>query len=277
MGTSFSGTSFSKLAIAAVIAFPLMAANGASAETLRLAGIGGIIEAMRQVAPQFKAATGIDVQVVVGLGTSGAMRAIVDGKLDLVVAGLPLSPELAEGLLVSHRFARTPLVLITSHPKPNGIKAADIAAIIAAENPKWEDGTPLKLILRTKVDSDTAIIERALPAVKDAIARARQRSDVPVAATDQDNVELAQRLPGSFGLAGYGQIVAEKCNLRFVAIDGVEPSLKTLADGTYRHEKSFYLVFPRGRNAGAEKFLTFLRSDAGRQALLATGNLPVGE
>ncbi len=269
--------SFSKLAIAVGIAFLLMAANGAGAETLRLAGTGGIIEAMRQIAPQFKAATGIEVQVIVGLGTSGAMHAIVDGKIDVVVAGRPLSPELAEGLLVSHRFARTPLVLITSHPKPNGLKTDDIATLVAAENPKWADGTPLKLILRPKVDSDTAIIERALPAVKDAVARARQRSEVPVAATDQDNVDLAERLPGSIGLAGFGQIVAEKCNLRFVAIDGVEPSLKTLADGTYRHEKSFYLVFPRGRNAGAEKFLTFLRSDAGRQALLATGNLPVGE
>lgn len=268
---------FLKLALPVAFAFPLVAINGAAAETLRLAGTGGIIEAMRQIAPQFKAATGIEVQVIVGLGTSGAMRAIVDGKIDVVVAGLPLSPELAEGLLVSHRFARTPLVLITSHPKPNGIKAGDIAAIVAAENPKWEDGTPLKLILRTKVDADNAIIERLIPGVKDAVTRARQRPAIPVAATDQDNVELAQRVPGSFGLAGYGQIVAEKSALRFVALDGVEPSLKALADGTYRYEKSFYLVFPRERAAGAEKFLTFLRSDAGRQALLATGNLPVGE
>lgn len=270
-------TSFSKLAMAVGIVVPLLTTNAAKAETLRLAGTGGIIEAMRQVAPQFKAVTGIELQVIVGLGTSGAIRAIVDGKIDVVVSGLPLSPELAEGLLVSHPIARTPLVLITSHPKPNGVKTGDIAAIVAAANPKWEDGTPLKLILRTKVDADTAIIERALPAVRDAVARARQRPDIPVAATDQDNVELAQRLPGSFGLAGYGQVVAEKCDLRFIPIDGVEPSLKTLADGTYRYEKNFYLVFRRERNAGAEKLLKFLRSDAGRQVLLATGNLPVGE
>ncbi|MDI1347009.1 MAG: substrate-binding domain-containing protein [Pseudolabrys sp.] len=269
--------SFSKLAIAVGLAFPLMAANGANAETLRLAGTGGIIEAMRQVAPQFKAATGIELQVIVGLGTSGAMRAIADGKIDVVAAGLPLNSEQTKGSLVSHPFARTPMVLITSHPKPNGIKAADIATIVAAENPKWEDGTPLRLILRTKVDSDSATIERLIPGVKDADTRARLRPDIPVAATDQDNVELAQRLPGSFGLAGYGQIVAEKCDLRVVPIDGIVPSLKTLEDGSYRYEKKFYLVFPRDRNAGAEKLLQFLRSDAGRQALLATGNLPVGE
>ena len=125
-------TSFSKLAMAVGIVVPLLTTNAAKAETLRLAGTGGIIEAMRQVAPQFKAVTGIELQVIVGLGTSGAIRAIVDGKIDVVVAGLPLSPELAEGLLVSHPIARTPLVLITSHPKPNGVKAGDIAAIVAA-------------------------------------------------------------------------------------------------------------------------------------------------
>src|SRR5665647_334367 len=107
MSTSFLGTSFSKLATVAVIAFPLMAANGASAETLRLAGTGGIIEAMRQVAPKFKAATGIELEVIVGLGTSGAMRAIADGKIDVVAAGLPLNSEQAKESLVSHPFART--------------------------------------------------------------------------------------------------------------------------------------------------------------------------
>ena len=254
-----------------------MAANGASAETLRLAGTGGIIEAMRQVAPKFKAATGIELEVIVGLGTSGAMRAIADGKIDVVAAGLPLNAEQAKESLVSHPFARTPLVFVTSHPKPNGFKASDIAEIFAAQNPKWEDGTPLKIILRTKVDADTAIVERSMPGMADAIRRARQRPDVPVAATDQDNVNLAQRLGGSFSLAGYGQIVAEICDLRVVSIDGIVPSLKTLEDGTYRYEKKFYLVFARDHNASAEKFLRFLRSEEGRKALLAAGNLPVGE
>lgn len=268
---------FLKLAFSAFLAIPLLAGHGAVAAPLRLAGTGGIIEAIKQIAPKFTTATGIQMDVIVGLGTSGAMRAIADGKIDIVASGLPLNPDQAKGPLVSHPFARTPLVFVTSHPKPNGLKTSDLPAIFAAQNPTWQDGTPLKIILRTRVDTDTAIVERIIPGIASAIARARQRPDIPVAATDQDNVNLAQRIEGSFSLAGYGQIVAEKCDLRLVAIDGVAPNLDTLANGTYPYEKTFYLVFARDRNPGAEQFLKFLRSDEGRKALLAAGNLPAGE
>jgi phosphate transport system substrate-binding protein len=269
--------SFSKLAFAVVVAVPLLAANAAAAESLRLAGTGGIIEAMKQIAPSFKAATGNELEITVGLGSGGALRALADGKLDVVVSARALNPDEAKLKLVARPFARTPLVFITSHPKPNGLRSSDIAKIFALADPKWEDGTPLKIILRTRLDSDTALIERDIPAVKEAIEGARRRPDVPVAATDQDNVEFAQRVGGSFSLAGYGQIIAEKCNLRMIAIDGVMPNLGTMTNKTYPYEKMFYLVFASERSAGAEQFLKFLRSAESGKVLLATGNLPVGE
>lgn len=268
---------FSKLAIAVAIGASLTAGDLAATETLRLAGTGGIIEAMQQVAPKFEAATGIKLEVIVGLGSSGAMRALAAGKLDVVVAARDLSPDEGKGLLISHPFARTPLVFVTSHPKPNAVKADDLTAIFAAVNPKWQDGTPLKIILRTKVDADSVILSRYFPGIAEALERARRRPDVPVAATDQDNANIALRLDGSLSLAGYGQIIAEKRDLRLVAIDGVTPSPATLANGTYPYEKVFFLVFAAEPNASAGKLLQYLRSAEGREALLATGNLPVGE
>lgn len=252
-------------------------AHGAAAATLRLAGTGGILEAMRQVGPPFAAATGVELQVISGLGTSGAMRAIVDGKIDAVFAARDLGPDEKKLQLVARPFARTPLVFVTSHPQPNGLKSADIASIFAAQNPKWEDGTRLKIVLRTKVDADTVIVADAIPGIAAAIESARRRPDVPVAATDQDNVAIAQRLAGSLTFAGYGQIVAEKCDLRLVPIDGIVPNLANLANGKYPYQKIFYLVFAQQRSAGAEQLLRFLHSQEGRQVLLAAGNLPIGE
>lgn len=179
--------------------------------------------------------------------------------------------------LLSPAFVRTPLVFVTSHPKPNGLISSDIPEIFASLNPKWQDGTPLKIIIRTKVDSDTVLVGWSMPGIAAAIERARARADVPVAATDQDNVNIAQRLPGSLTIAGYGQVIAEKCDLRLVSIDGVAPSFATLADGTYPYEKKFYLVFAADRRAGAEQLLRFLRSPEAGKILLAIGYLPLGE
>jgi len=260
-----------------LLAGPLPAGSGAAAETLRLAGTGGVVEAMRQVAPQFTAATGVEVEIVDGLGTSGAMRALADGALDAVFAAREHTPDEAKTPLVSSAFARTPLVFVTSHRKPNGWKSSDIAPIFAAENPKWEDGTPLKVILRTKVDADTMLVERVFPDMAAAIERARQRPEIPLAATDQDNVNLAQRLDGSFTFAGLGQIIAEKCDLRAVPIDSVAPGPTALENGTYPYEKMFYLVYAEDRSAGAKQFQQFLHSAETQAMLLAIGYLPVGE
>lgn len=268
---------FSNLAFAVVVALPLLAGNGTAAAPLRLAGTGGIIEAMQQIAPSFKAATGDELAVTVGLGSSGALRALADGVLDLVVSAREITPAEAKGKLVARAFARTPLVFITSKRKPNGLKTSDIAPIFATINPKWQDGTPLKIVLRTKLDADTALIEWMIPGAAEAINQARLRPDIPVAATDQDNVNIVQRLNGSFGLAGYGQIIAEKVDARMIAIDGVKPNLDTMANKTYPYEKIFYLVFASDRSVGAEHFLNFLHSAEGRKVLLATGNLAVGE
>ena len=269
-------TPFSKFAFA-FLAGLLLAANGAAAATLRVAGTGGVLEAIQQVASPFAAATGIELEVITGLGTAGAMRALPDGVIDAVFAAREPNPNEAKVQLVSRSFARTPLVFVTSHRKPNGLKSSDIPAIFASQSPKWEDGTPLKIILRTKVDADTVITGQAIPGLAEAIERARARADVPVAATDQDNVNIAQRLEGSFTFAGYGQIIAEKCDLRLVPIDGVMPSLAALANGTYPYEKKFYLVFAPERSAGAEQLLQFLRSAEGRKILLAIGYLPLGD
>jgi phosphate transport system substrate-binding protein len=268
---------YSNVAIAALLAFPLLAGNAAAAETLHIAGTGGVLEAMRQIAPPFAAATGLNLEIITGLGTAGAMRALSDGVIDAVFAAREPKPDEAKVKLVARAFTRTPLVFVTSHRKPNGLKSSDIPAIFVAQNPKWEDGTPLKIILRTKVDADTVLVGWSIPGIAAAIEQARRRPDVPVAATDQDNVSIAQRLDGSLSFAGYGQIISEKCDLRLVPINGVVPSPATLANGTYPFEKLFYLVFAPNRSAGAEQLLRFLQSAEARNILLPIGYLPVGE
>jgi hypothetical protein len=38
------------------------------------------------------------------------------------------------------------------------MKSADLAKIVAAEKPTWADGTPIRIILRPRSDTDTALL-----------------------------------------------------------------------------------------------------------------------
>jgi len=231
---------------------------------------------MKVVAPFFAAATGIEMDVLPSLGSDGALRAVAEGAIDAAVSARNLTAEEVGGGLEADEFARTALVFVTSKAKPNGWRSVDLARIFKSEITKWQDGTPINIILRTKSDTDTRLMSVIFPGMQEAVEQARTRPDVPVAATDQDNVRLAEELTGSFVQAGLSQIVAEKRKLRLVPIDGVEPSLANLENGTYLFEKPYYLVFKFG-NREAESLLKFLRSPKGHAVLRETGNLPVSE
>jgi phosphate transport system substrate-binding protein len=267
----------SKSAVAALFAVLLAAGQAGGAETLRVAGTGGAIGMMRQVAAAYADAAGIQLELIPGLGSKGAIRATADGALDLAVSARLLEPaEVALGL-TAVPFARTALVFVTSNRKPNSLNTNEIVEIFKSTNPKWADGSPINLILRTRFDGDTLILEQRFVGMREAIEEARKRTEIPIAATDQDSADLAENVPGSFVQAGLSQIETEKRNLRFVPIEGVEPSLATLESGKYPYEKMFYLVFSAKTKAAAERLLDFLKSAKGQAILRETGNLPVTE
>src|SRR5476649_2774159 len=88
--------------------------SAASGATLKVGGTGATTALLTQLAPAFKAETGIDLDVVPGLGTSGANNAAADGKLGLSVSGRDLrDKERAKGLKVAATY-RTPFGLATS-------------------------------------------------------------------------------------------------------------------------------------------------------------------
>jgi phosphate transport system substrate-binding protein len=268
--------SFWKLGLAVCMAGALTASQGAAAETWRIAGTGGAIPMAQRVATEFAAATGIELEVVPGLGSKGSIRAAVDGVVAFAISALPLTAEEAALGLSATPIARTALVFITSHPNPNSVKSSELTAIFKSGNPKWADGSPMNLILRTRLDSDSVILMKLFPGMAEAFEAARKRPELPIAPTDQDNAELAERLKGSFVQSGLSQIVTEKRNLRFVPLDGVEPTLANLDSGKYPYEKHFYLVYSAKTKDAADRLIEFLRSEKGHSILRETGCLPAG-
>src|SRR5882724_1449729 len=115
----------------------------ALAQTLRIGGTGAVNAVLGQLAPAFKADTGFTLDVIAGLGTSGANNAVADGKLDVAVAGRDLrEAEKARGLRVAATF-RTPFGLATSRPGPDDLKSREIPDLYRAAKPVWPDGTPV--------------------------------------------------------------------------------------------------------------------------------------
>ena len=247
----------------------LAAAGPARADSLRIGGTGSATEALRALAPAFHAETGITLIVVPNLGSTGAFAAVADGKLGLAFGGRDLrDKEKVRGLRVDG-VLRAPFGFMTSRPGPDHMTKADIVRIHREADPTWPDGMPVLIALRPVDESDNEVVAALFPGMAEALVQLRKRRDLRIAATDQENADIAESTKGSLAAAATSQIKAERRNLRFVALDGVAPSLRAYLDGSYPYGKLLYLVVPAAPSAEATAFVRFIASPAARPRLEA--------
>jgi len=263
-----------KSALAVVLIVLLAAEHGAAAETVRFGGTGSALEMLRQVGAEFTATTGIKIEVIPSLGSSGAIRALADGKLDVAVSARPLNTDESAGGLSQVLVLRTAYVLVTSHRNPNGLRVADLPGIFAATKSTWDDGTPIRIILRPRSEADSVLLGHLFDGMDQALEAARGRSEVPIAATDQDNAALAERMPGSLTGTTATQLTTERHNLKIVPLDGVEPTLANFESGAYRFAKKLYFLTKSNGRPDASRFIEFLQSPRGLKALREVEVLP---
>ncbi len=255
----------------AVLGTLMLLASPASAETLKVGGTGAVTELLRQLAPAFESETDHRLEVVNSLGTTGAIRALVDDKIGMAIGGRGLKEdEAARGLRVAATL-RTPFGLVTSRAGPDNLKSADIASLYRADRPLWPDGMPILITLRPVLETDNIVLGNLFPGMADAIVALRQRRDLSLAATDQDNVELAETNKGSLAGATLTQIATEQRRLKFVSIDGVAVTIENFLSGAYRYEKRLFIVVPATPGHGARAFLAFLSTPAAKLLMRKAG------
>ena len=158
------------------------------------------------------------------------------------------------------------------NPVPN-LSSQELVRIFSGAPARWDDGTPVRIILRNKKDTSTKILISALEGMDVALASARAIPGIPVAATEQDIMDLAERMPGALTTSSLTLVLAERRSVTPIAIDGVAPTVENLANGSYRLAKKFYLVTSPKVSQLALKFIRFIRSTEGTAILETTGNL----
>jgi len=259
MNTRFWRSVQAGLAAIVVIA----SSSPSQAERITVAGTGAATVFLRRVGTEFTVRTGVEVEILPGVGSSGALRALGDGVLDIAVSGRPLTPEETARGLSAVFSLRTPFVFATSLPNRQQMSLAEVVEAFDSGNKMWPEGEHIRVILRPKQESMTTFMERTFPGLAAALAAAHRRPDVPLAATDQDNATLAENTPGSLVGITYLQAVTEHRNLRFVVLDGVEPTMENFDRGVYPYALTLNFVTPARQRPAVDRFLDFMRSEQG--------------
>jgi phosphate transport system substrate-binding protein len=248
-----------------------------SAEVINISGVGLSAPLMQRLADAYrKQQPGDTVTILLPpLGSTGALRALRNGRLDIAISGRQPSPDETAGVGKTIELARTAFGFATSSGVRNaGITAKDLADIYAGRLLRWDDDQPIRLIMRPERESDTILVRRISTEVDEAMTLAAKRKGLVVAENDLDTIKLLETVPGSFGPTTTGLATMQGSQVKFIAINGTLPSAKALAGGKYPLFKPLYAVMAAHPSQAAERFFAFTQSPAAREIMSAADFVP---
>ena len=254
----------------------VMPCSAPAAGAIRISGTGSALGSLRQVAVEFEKEQGAAVTIVPSMGSSGGIRAVADGALDIAVSSRPLKDEERQRGLSELEYARTLFVPIAHPSVPvTGLSRADIIGALIGSLVTWPNGERVRFVLRPESDTDSRMLRDLSPQVSRAVDTARGREGMLVALTDQNNADLIEKTPGAVGFSTLSLVRAEQRQVKVLALDGVQPETATYRSGAYGPVKSLYLVTRADAQPAAKALVRFLLSPRGRLILERTGNIPV--
>jgi phosphate transport system substrate-binding protein len=244
-------------------------------DTLKIGGTGTALGLMKVLGEAFhKSHPAIEVVVVPSLGSTGAIRAIQQGAIDVAISSRPLTDEERKPGISYVEFARTPLVpVVGGKVGVSNLTADDMLRIYRGDLAVWPNGERIRLILRTASESDTVILKNLSAQISLAVDQALSREGMQIAMTDQDNIRIIAKTPGAFGFSTLVQLITESAPLAILAFNGVTPSVKALSEGSYPLFKSLgFVAGPASPPRGAA-FIAFTLSAEGKRILERSGCL----
>ena len=246
-----------------------------AAKEIRIGGTGTALAAMKLLGEQFrKKHPDVTITVFPSLGSHGGIKALLAGQLDIAISYKePTGDDQNKGLAAT-KYAKTPFVFLTHKTnKLSNITLREVADIYSGKTMTWPDDTPVRLILRPAAEASTKILESMSEDMNRAVQNSFRRNGLNIAVNDQENSDLLERLPGSFGAGSLCQLITEKRNLNILSLNGVRPSVRTVANGTYPYFKDLYMVTGPESSPLVRQFIDFVFSPTGRSILSKTGHL----
>jgi phosphate transport system substrate-binding protein len=259
---------------AALAAGAVFLSGAAAGSEVKIGGTGNALGTMRLLGAAYTQQNP-DVKVVVlpSLGTSGAVKAVPRGAIDIGLASRPLTDDESRAGAVAIEYARSPLVFaVAVKTKGSALTLDQVADIYTGKLSNWPDGSQIRPLLRQAGDDNTRQVRQISAALDHALSVAEQRPGMPFATNDQETADKLESIPGALGVTTLCLIKSEERALRPLVLDGVEPTAANAASGRYPHVKRLYYVTRAEPSPEVKRFIAFVHSSAGRDILTRTGH-----
>lgn len=253
--------------------------NAVAEDVLKIGGTGHALGSMKLLSEAFeRSQQNIKIQVVPRIGISDGIKAVSKGILDIGLISRPLE-ENEQHLAVSIiAYAKTPFVFVANNDvKVSDVKTPEIIKIFRCETNTWPTGKRRRFILRPDSDPDSVFIKKTFPEIEENFDSTLCHHGRHTASTEQENLSVIERIPGSFGVSTLALVLSEKRNLNILSFNGISPGLKNHANTSYPLYMTVYMLIKKDPSASVSKFVEFVRSGEGRKIIEESGNLFISD
>lgn len=245
-------------------------------ERFLLTGSSTIAPILQLVAEDLHAA---DPELLIDVETGGTSRGIQDvraKRCDVGMASRDLKPEESAGLEVQ-KVAYDGVAMIVHASSPlERLSREQVLDIYKGAIDDWKDvgGGEGEIYVVNKAEGRatlTVFLEHFQ----------LKNSEIQPDAVIGDNAQGVRMVAGNPRAIAYVSIgealaaVERGEKIRLVALDGVQPTKTTVADGSYPLRRNLYLLFPGEPDATGRRILAHLASERGREILTQLGFTPI--
>jgi len=176
----------------------ILLAPAAMAQEIKIGGTGNAPGTMRLLGEAFsKHYPDMKVTVLSSLGSSGAIKAVPTGAIDIGLTSRALSDEERATGSVATEYARCPTVLaVSTKSSVTAITREQIADIYTGKLATWPDGTPIRPVLRQPGDDNTKQLKSLSSAIEEAVGVAEKREGLAFAVIDQEAADKIETISG---------------------------------------------------------------------------------
>lgn len=214
---------------------------------LEIAGSGSNLPLVERVVAAWRAEEpGVRVRVHPSIGSGGAIRALLDGAINIGLVSRPLRPgegrdEFGDEPVVVW-YAEVPVVAAGNPDVPvESLDAERLQRIVEGREQRWPDGSPIVFVAREPSDSSLAAAEARHPALGRALREAFLSGRFATAYSDAALLDALERIPGAVGLTDLGQ-VRLRGTLRVLCELGTKPLGAVVTGGRPREDQAEFLA-----------------------------------
>jgi len=237
-----------------------------------IAGSGSSVDLVRHLAKAFEERNGgVIIDVPDSVGSTGGIKLLKEGKIDLAMVSRPLTGDEKAGMSYKP-FARSAVVFAT-HPtvKIKNLTTEQIIAIYNGKITNWRTvgGPDAKIVVLTrdgKASSKTLLAEK-LPG----FAGIKEPASSLLITSQQNMREALASVPYSIGWLDRGIYGEADLPVNVPALDGVYPGVENIEQGKYLLTRVFAFVYRGAPKKAASEFMDFVFSPLGKQEMIKQG------